>query len=665
MIIWISMRLCHRSLVTVPEESSESLNPPSSFLSPLNSHFKNPTNTNSQPTNHRTQIQRLPTTPKRTRPRTRTSHRHHHHHHHTHSYINSPKKRQHTHRRGDSEVTVSSLVSVPPSPLESTAVIRPIIPPRTSSLRNAGVRRFRLPSLAPSLTLSTLPSLPSLISLSRQRRRKRSGGQDKGKGKEIGKGKGKMGRSGSRMGEDQDDEEEEGIMTATTTESNIIGDDAGDGIPMVRMKHAAVGRRDRGQIRDRNLGPLSAIPRLHLPHSSQNQHLSPLLPSTYKTTNASTARFGSPLKHHPQTHHPAEPMPTSATATRFRFPPRSDSLSSISFSIPTGEGPREEVSLSSRDVADGRSGAAAGYRNAEDSTGFSVGGDGYSGNKRDNHGSNREELTSAESISVEYPSSSSLFPSSGPLLPAPSSLRFQSSTPFLSSSSATAAATPILPTPAYRSPPTAQGQGQNQGRASLAGTSMLPRRAPHTPQQQHHHLQQQHRPIPPQPPAGRSPVSPSIPIPTPVPVPIALAFRPERRRHIISGNAVDIVRATGVGEQQRWRGGEGRHSPPPLSLGIRRYGARRPGMRDSGDDDDDWESDDGDGGDVDGDGGGTAYGDPSHARMHLHSNTMTRDNNNTNSNVLSISTSMHSGGDGDDDHGPGSSSSRPLHTPSS
>lgn len=443
----------------------------------------------------------LPTTPKRTE--TRASQRQRTRNCSDVPELPSPRARPHRHHRkkkharGDSEVTVGSALSVPPSPLESTAVIRPMIPPRTSSLRNAGARRFRLPSLAPSFTLATLPSLPSIISFGRRQRQRRKESKGKGKEKEEKEKGGGAAVAVKEEDEDEwvecDDNEAAGTttMTTATTESEVFGGVGGAGVPM----------------------PLS---KLGMGHATGNTDASA---GANGNANANTPRLGSPSKHRARAHHPTGPMPSSAMATR--FPPRHDSLSSISLRrvdiAPASGGLAATTTAATREVAssannninsnadDGTHGegpqSLPRYHKAPAGPGFSLGG------AFGEDGSNNSwRMTSAGSVSVE---ASSTFSSE---LPALARAKTRESRPRSALVSAASAPT----------------ERAREARASLE-MSLLP----HPPCPSSSSPQEPRQPVMR---SARSPVSPSIPIPTPMPVPVALAFRPARRRVLVRGD---------------------------------------------------------------------------------------------------------------------------------
>ena len=115
-----------------------------------------------------------------------------------------------------------------------------MIPERRSSLRNnTGFRRFRISNLTPSLTLSTLSSLPSVMS-SLGRRGKEKGGEGKSKGSRSKKG-------GSKKSEDQNAETT--TKTATATENTAT--DSDPGIEM-RTLNTDMPNRDGGTEQDQS-----------------------------------------------------------------------------------------------------------------------------------------------------------------------------------------------------------------------------------------------------------------------------------------------------------------------------------------------------------------------------------------------------------------------------
>ncbi|KAK7756116.1 hypothetical protein SLS62_001708 [Diatrype stigma] len=445
----------------------------------------------------------LPATPKRTRAQTSHYRRNTRNCSDVPDLPNPRPRRNHKkkHARGDSEVTVGSALSVPPSPLESTAVIRPMIPPRTSSLRNAGARRFRLPSLAPSFTLATLPSLPSVISFGRRQRQRRK--ESKGKGKGEGKQKGDdVGHAVVEKGEGDDEwvECDDGVagsttMTTATTESDLFGGVGGAGNP---------------------------VSRLGMGHATGNINMNANA-NAYANVDANAPRLGSPSKHRARAHHPTEPMPPSAMA--MRFPPRHDSLSSISVrreEIPSTSGGLAATAAVTREVAnfathnDINGEGPHNLRNDRTAVAttakpdFSLG-----GGALDEDGSNHSwRMTSAGSVSVE---ASSNFSSSE--LPALALAKTRGSRPQSYSALVSASAS------------TERAQEEQQARASLA-MSLLP--PPTRPRSSSGSPQEPRQPAIVR--SARSPVSPSLPIPTPVPVPVALAFRPARRRVLVRGD---------------------------------------------------------------------------------------------------------------------------------
>ncbi|RYP70066.1 hypothetical protein DL771_005683 [Monosporascus sp. 5C6A] len=227
--------------------------------------------------------------------RTRTSHRH------THSYVNTTQNKYHDNEGKNqarpepaSSACAGSLASVPPSPLESTAVIRPIIPPRGSSLRDAGVRRFRLPSMPPSLTLPTLPSLPSMISLGRR-----------------GNGRARDGRRDRSMKAGTGTED--GIEKGTRIESDTA---------------TGISDRERAYEPDAESDPdhdHDGTPMLPLRNSQRTAHVASLSPAPLPSRPHAIAR----AKHqHSLGHRPRTPTPWSRPETQ--FPPRTSSLTSAS-----------------------------------------------------------------------------------------------------------------------------------------------------------------------------------------------------------------------------------------------------------------------------------------------------------------------------------------------
>ncbi|RYP13530.1 hypothetical protein DL765_006852 [Monosporascus sp. GIB2] len=226
---------------------------------------------------------------------TRTSHRR------THSYTNAitsnhNKKRKNGARPDSaSSAGAGSLASVPPPPLESTAVIRPIIPPRGSSLRDTGIRRFRLPSMPPSLTLPTLPSLPSVISLGRR-----------------GKGRARSGRGDRslRAGTGVEDSSEKTTRTESGTATGSSG-------------------RERAYEPDAESDPdhdhdHDGTPMLPLRNIQRTPYIASLSPSPYAPRPHATAQ----AQHNPNHLRPRTPTPWSRPETQ--FPPRTSSLTSAS-----------------------------------------------------------------------------------------------------------------------------------------------------------------------------------------------------------------------------------------------------------------------------------------------------------------------------------------------
>ncbi|RYP87647.1 hypothetical protein DL769_000470 [Monosporascus sp. CRB-8-3] len=227
-------------------------------------------------------------------PRTRTSHRH------THSYVNTVannhnnKRKNHARPDSASSAGAGSLATVPPSPLESTAVIRPIIPPRGSSLRDAGMRRFRLPSMP---TLPTLPSLPSVISLGRR-----------------GKGRARSGRRDRSMrvrtGVEDSSEKATGTGSGTATGSSD---------------------RERAYEPDAESDPdhdHDGTPMLPLRDLQRIPHASSLSPSPAPFPSRPHATAQAHHQHNPGHLRPRTPTPWSRPETQ--FPPRTSSLTSAS-----------------------------------------------------------------------------------------------------------------------------------------------------------------------------------------------------------------------------------------------------------------------------------------------------------------------------------------------
>ncbi|RYO95111.1 hypothetical protein DL763_003809 [Monosporascus cannonballus] len=224
---------------------------------------------------------------------TRTSHRH------THSYVNAVannhnnKRKNHARPDSASGAGAGSLASVPSSPLESAAVIRPIIPPRGSSLRDAGVRLFRLPGVPPSLTLPTLPSLPSVISLGRR-----------GKGRaKSGRGDRSM-RAGTGVGDSSEKttRTESGTVTGSSDRERAYEPDAEsdpdhdhDGTPVLPL---------RSIQRTAHIASPSSFPYASRPHATAQ------------------------AQHNPDHLRPRTPTPWSRPETQ--FPPRTSSLTSAS-----------------------------------------------------------------------------------------------------------------------------------------------------------------------------------------------------------------------------------------------------------------------------------------------------------------------------------------------
>ncbi|RYP63192.1 hypothetical protein DL770_009441 [Monosporascus sp. CRB-9-2] len=228
--------------------------------------------------------------------RTRTSHRH------THSYINATKNNNNNNNKKKSQARpepasragTGSLASIPPSPLESTAVIRPIIPPRGSSLRDAGVRRFRLPSMPPSLTLPTLLSLPSVISLGRR-----------------GKGRARGGRRDRSM--EARTGTEDRIEKGTRTESGTA---------------TSISDRERACEPDAESDPdhdHDGTPMLPLRNIQRTAHVTSPSPDPFPSRPHAIAQ--AQLQHNPK-HRPRTPTPWSRPETQ--FPPRTSSLTSAS-----------------------------------------------------------------------------------------------------------------------------------------------------------------------------------------------------------------------------------------------------------------------------------------------------------------------------------------------
>ncbi|RYP45503.1 hypothetical protein DL768_008170 [Monosporascus sp. mg162] len=212
---------------------------------------------------------------------------------------NNNKRKNQVCPESASSAGAGSLASVPSSPPESTAVIRPIIPPRGSSLRDAGVRRFRLPSVPPSVTLPTLPSLPSLpsaISLGRRGKgRARSGRRDRsmkaktGTGDRIEKGTGAESGAATRISDRERAYEPD-------AESDPDPDHDHDGTPMLLLRNIQ---------RTAHAASPSPAPFPSRPHAiAQAQH-----------------------QHNPN-HRPRTPTPWSRPGTQ--FPPRTSSLTSAS-----------------------------------------------------------------------------------------------------------------------------------------------------------------------------------------------------------------------------------------------------------------------------------------------------------------------------------------------